>query len=67
MDYGKVKYLINGRVYNFKIIRRMDDMIIGKCSKIGNREIQLFEDYIYDPEVGMINAKKIEEIPVKYD
>lgn len=62
MKYGKVKYLINGRVYIFKIIRTLDECKIGKCSKIGNREIQLYNDFIQDPKYGIIPAKKIDEI-----
>ena len=59
MDYGKAKYLINGRVYTFIIIRVLEECKIGKCYKLGNKEIQLFDDYICDLENGIIKAKKI--------
>ncbi len=61
MNYGKVKYLINGRVYTFVIIRLLEECKIGKCSKLKNKEIQLYDDHISDPEYGIILAKKIEE------
>lgn len=60
MDYEKIKYLINGRVYTFRIIRTLDECKIGKCSRIGNREIQLYNDHIYDPKVGILFGKKVE-------
>lgn len=63
MKYGKNKYLINGRVYTFTIVRVLEECKIGKCSKIGNREIQLYNDCIHDPECGIIPAKRIAEIP----
>lgn len=62
MKYGKNKYLINGRVYTFTIVRVLEEYKIGKCNKLGNMEIQLYNDYICDPKCGVIPAKKIDEI-----
>lgn len=55
----EIKYLINGRIYTFKILKIDGGIPYGRCYKTKS-EGWLYDDHIFIKDKGIFMAEKIE-------